>query len=152
MLPVIAAMVMGYLAKRMGGGASGGGLGGVLGQIFGGGTANAGASPAGGGGLGDILGQVLGGGRAGGGAGGGLGDILGQVLGGGNASGGAPAAGGSLTDILGGLFGEDAPPDVRRKATAAASSRLNSMLGGDTSAGSDGDSLLRSVEQALSRR
>jgi hypothetical protein len=150
MLPVIAAMVMGYLAKRMGGGASGGGLGGVLGQIFGGGTANAGtASTSSGGGLGDILGQVLGGRPPGNG---GLGDILGQVLGGGKASGGSPAAGGSLTDILGGLFGADAPPNVRQKATAEASARLNSMLGGDTSVGSDGDGLLRSVEEALRRR
>lgn len=132
MLPVIAAMVMGYLAKRMGGGASGGGLGGVLGQIFGGGTANAGTASTS--------------------SGGGLGDILGQVLGGGKASGGPPAAGGSLTDILGGLFGADAPPNVRQKATAEASARLNSMLGGDTSAGSDGDGLLRSVEEALRRR
>jgi hypothetical protein len=153
MLPVIAAMVMGYLAKRMGGGATGGGLGGILGQIFGSGTANAGAASTGsGGGLGDILGQILGGGSASGGmpGNGGLGDILGQVLGGSKASGGTP--GGSLTDVLGGLFGADAPPDVRQRATAKASARLNSMLGGDTSAGNDGDALLRSVEQSLRRR
>jgi uncharacterized protein YidB (DUF937 family) len=55
-----------------------GGLGDILGGLFGG--ASAGRSGAGG--LGDILGGMLGGSRPGGG---GLGDILGGVLGGGNA-------------------------------------------------------------------
>ena len=117
MLPVIAAIVMGQLAKRMGGGGSagaqvpggsgqGGGLGDILGDILGGGktapqTPPAGAPPSGGpggGGLGDILGDILGGGTrqgqtapksppAGGPGGGGLGDILGDILGGGTRQG-----------------------------------------------------------------
>lgn len=116
MLPVIAAIIMGQLAKRMGGGGSaraqipggsgqGGGLGDILGDILGGGQGGqaaprGGSAPGpGGGGLGDILGDILGGGQGGqtaprGGAGsgpggGGLGDILGDILGGGRPQGGA---------------------------------------------------------------
>ncbi|MBN8996450.1 MAG: DUF937 domain-containing protein [Rhizobiales bacterium] len=174
MLPVIAAMVMGYLAKKMGGGASGGGLGGVLGQVLGGGSANAGSSSGGGlgdilgqvlgggsasagsssgGGLGDILGQVLGGGSAGAGSssGGGLGDILGQVLGGSQRSATTPAGGG-LSDILNGIFGKDAAPEIRQKAMDKANSQLGGLLGAGTEAGNDGDQLLRSVREALARR
>lgn len=57
MLPIIAAMIMGQLAKSASAGSasSGGGLGEILGQVIGGGQS-------GGGGWGDILGQVLGGG------------------------------------------------------------------------------------------
>ncbi|ODU00640.1 MAG: hypothetical protein ABS81_23090 [Pseudonocardia sp. SCN 72-86] len=68
LLPLLAPIVMSYLAKKMGGGAAVGG------------------AAAGGGGLGDLLGGLLGGGggQAGGGAlGGGLGDLLGGLLGGG---------------------------------------------------------------------
>lgn len=68
LLPLLAPIVMSYLAKKMGGGAAAGG------------------AAAGGGGLGDLLGGLLGGGggQAGGGAlGGGLGDLLGGLLGGG---------------------------------------------------------------------
>lgn len=93
LLPMLAPIVMSYLAKRVLGGAgagSGSGSGGGLG------------------GLGDVLGNVLGGGGAGGGAGGGgLADILGQVLGGGR-GGSAPSgqAGGiDIGDLLGGLLG-----------------------------------------------
>ena len=123
MLPVIAAMIMGQLAKSAGGGASqgGGGLGDILGQVLGGGQ----GGPAQGGGLGDILGQVLGGGQSGGS--GGLGDILGQVLGGGQNPGGG-AAGGGLGDILG------------------------QVLGGGTAQGNAADDLLNSVSEALRRR
>lgn len=112
MLPVVAAIIMGQLAKGM----------------FGGGrTASANAptpapAPGGaGGGLGDILGDILGGGagqgqatpRGGspGGQGGGLGDILGDILGGGAGQGqgqttprGGPGGGG-LGDILGDILG-----------------------------------------------
>jgi hypothetical protein len=109
MLPVIAAAVMGALAKQMmgggarsapapsGGSGQGGGLGDILGQVLGGGNApgqsggraaRSAPAPSGGsgqgGGLGDILGQVFGGGNAPGQSGGGLGDVLGQVLGGGS--------------------------------------------------------------------
>jgi hypothetical protein len=102
MLPVIATMVMGALAKRM----------------FGGGNAQ--AQTPGGGGLGDILGDILGGGQRGGaasgGSGGGLGDILGDILGGGRSQpqaqpvpqrvpqGGGQAPG-SLEDILKDILG-----------------------------------------------
>ncbi|RTL62028.1 MAG: DUF937 domain-containing protein [Pseudonocardiaceae bacterium] len=68
LLPLLAPIVMSYLAKKMGGGAAAGGA-------------------AAGGGLGDLLGGLLGGGgsggQAGGGLGGGLGDLLGGLLGGG---------------------------------------------------------------------
>src|SRR5262245_34505369 len=122
MLPVIAAIIMGQLAKKMGGGAArapqggstggsgGGGLGDILGDILGGGRqtapqgggadAPAAGGGAGGGGLGGIWGDILGGGRQGQGApapkggSGGLGDILGDILGGSRAPGG-PAGGGS---------------------------------------------------------
>jgi hypothetical protein len=66
LLPLLAPIVMAYLAKKLGGGAA--------------------AAPAtGGGGLGDLLGGILGGGGAQGGGvlGGGLGDLLGGLLGGG---------------------------------------------------------------------
>jgi hypothetical protein len=72
LLPILAPIVMSYLARRLNPGAAGttgaggGGLGGVLG---------AGAA---GGGLGSILGGLLGGG---GGQGGGLGEVLGGLLG-----------------------------------------------------------------------
>jgi hypothetical protein len=69
LLPMLAPIVMSYLARRLTGG--------------GGGTVP--ASGTGGGGLGDVLGGLLGGGgQAGsqaGGAGGGLGDLLGGLLG-----------------------------------------------------------------------
>jgi hypothetical protein len=71
MLPILAMLVAGYMAKQAGGG-EGGGLGGMLGGLLGGG-----GQAAGGGGLGGMLGNVLGG-----------------ALGGGQAA--APAGGGGL--------------------------------------------------------
>ena len=75
MLPMLAMLAAGYMAKQRGGG-MGGGLGGAIGGMLGGGS---GAS-AGGGGLGGMLGGMLGGGGAGGagstGRGGGLGSML----------------------------------------------------------------------------
>jgi hypothetical protein len=58
MLPILAMLVAGYMAKQSGGEGegAGGGLGGLLGGLLGGGAA------AGGGGLGGMLGSVLGGG------------------------------------------------------------------------------------------
>jgi hypothetical protein len=91
LLPILAPIVMSYLAKRLTGG--------------GGGAAEAG----GGGGLGDVLGSVLGGALSGGGlgggsgGGGGLGDVLGSVLGGG--AGGQKSDGPDLGSLLGGLLG-----------------------------------------------
>jgi len=73
LLPILAPIVMSYLAKKLSGGSQGsGGLPGA-----GGGA---------GGGLGDLLGGILGGGvgqQGGGVLGGGLGDLLGGLLGGG---------------------------------------------------------------------
>jgi hypothetical protein len=85
-LPMIAPIVMAYLAKQFMGGKAGGGAGG---------------------GLGDLLGSVLGGGKPASGGGGGLGDLLGSVLGGGGkpAGGGAGGGLGGLGDLLGGLLG-----------------------------------------------
>ncbi len=75
MLPILAMLVAGYLAKQ-GGDQQGGGLGGLLGGLLGGGSGGQGA----GGGLGGILGSVLGGGQsaapAGGGGLGGLASML----------------------------------------------------------------------------
>lgn len=107
MLPLIASLVMGALAKNMMGGGtrsaqgqpSGGGLGDILGSVLGGGQQQAGGGL--GGGLGDVLGNVLGGGRSQQG-GGGLGDILGSVLGGGQAQAGGGGLGGILSSMLGG--------------------------------------------------
>lgn len=87
-LPLLAPLVMSWLARKMGGG---------------GGRTTGGA-----GGLGDILGDVLSGGAGGGsagagrGGGGGLGDILGQL--GGKAGGGSP-----LDDLLGSILGPGSP-------------------------------------------
>jgi hypothetical protein len=74
MLPILAMLVAGYMAKRSGGqqGGLGSILGSVLGSLAGG---QAGASGAGGGGLG-------GGGLGGALGGGGLGGVLGSILGG----------------------------------------------------------------------
>lgn len=101
LLPILAPIVMGYLASRLddymrtGGKAAPqapaeqadqadqGGLGGILGDLLGGGQQG---QSTGGGGLGDLLGSVLGGGQQGGSrSGGGLGDLLGGILGGGAA-------------------------------------------------------------------
>jgi hypothetical protein len=112
LLPIIAPIVMAYLAKKLQGAGAGsgtaaatddpmGGLGGMLG----------GAGGAGAGGLGDVLGSVLGGGAAAGGSagsGGGIGDILGQVLGGTGGSQtqpGTPTGQGGIGDLLGGVLG-----------------------------------------------
>ena len=73
MLPILAMLVAGYMAKQSGGG-EGGGLGGMIGGMLGGG------------------------GQASGGLGGMLGNVLGGALGGGGGGQTAPAAGG-----LGGL-------------------------------------------------
>jgi hypothetical protein len=90
LLPILAPIVMGWLAKKLGGSGSGSG--------------SAAASGSGGGGLTDILGSVLG--QASGSSGGGLVDIIGGMLGG--ASGGtAPGAGsGGLGDLIGSIFGD----------------------------------------------
>lgn len=86
LLPILAPIIMGLIANANKG-KGGGGLGDILGGLFGGGSSSTeSAAPSGGGGLGDILG--------------GLGGLFG-----GGASGSGSASGGGLRDILGGLFG-----------------------------------------------
>ncbi len=99
LLPILAPILMSWLAKRMGGagqtsssGDAGTGLDDLLGGVTGGGGG-------GGGGLDDLLGSVTGGS-----GGGGLGDLLGGLLGGGG-SGGSSAGVDDLGDLLGGLLG-----------------------------------------------
>jgi len=114
LLPIIAPIVMAYLAKKLQGAGAGtgtaaatddpmGGLGSLGGML-------GGAGGSGAGGLGDVLGSALGGGAAGGsaGSGGGIGDILGQVLGGAGGSQtqpGTPTGQGGIGDLLGGVLG-----------------------------------------------
>ncbi len=85
MLPILAMLAAGYMAKQSGGGG-----------------AAASAQPGGGGGLGGLLGGLLGGG-GGGGAGGGLGGALGSVLGGAQGGSGAGSSPGlaSMLDMNG---------------------------------------------------
>ena len=86
LLPILAPIVMSYLAKKiLGGQDAGGAAGDVTGR---GGTGDSAGQP-GGIDLGSILGGILGGGLQGsqGSQGGGFGDILGGILGGGNQGG-----------------------------------------------------------------
>ena len=165
MLPVIASMVMGVLAKKMmGGGAragtsSGGGLGDILGDILGGGQTQQQQAP-GGGGLGDILKDILGGGqqapapRQQAPGGGGLGDILKDILGGGGAGQAqqrAPSGGqgGGLEDILKDILGGGANPDAARRGRDA----VDETLGRPRTRGTNpADDMLSSVEDAIRRR
>lgn len=80
LLPILAPIVLSYLAKQFGGGSgsgrgrqSDGGLGGAMGDLLGGGG--------GGGAIGDLLGGLIAGGGAGKGKGGDIGDLLGGLLG-----------------------------------------------------------------------
>lgn len=127
LLPVIAAMVMGQIAKKTMGGQStgGGGLGDILGGILGGGS---GQPQSGGGGLGDILGSILGG-----------------------AAGGQPSGGGGLGDILGDLLGGGADAPQRQEQISRGRKTLDGILGGGTTRGNAADDLLASVDR-LTRR
>jgi hypothetical protein len=90
MLPILAMLVAGYMAKQQGGGVPGGGYAPR-------------PTPSGGGGLGDLLGSVLGGGRASASAG----------------RGAAPGAGGGLASMLD-LDGDgNALDDILEMATRA---------------------------------
>jgi hypothetical protein len=157
MLPVIAAIIMGQLAKRMGGG-------GAVRAPQDGST----GGPAGGG-LGDILGDILRGGRQGesaptpkGGTGG-LGEILGDILGGGGSP-GAPAPGGSanaprpqpgsvsLDDLLREMMGGDQGGGINRDVADRSRQRIDDVLGGGTKTGNAADDLLNSVDRMTRRR
>jgi hypothetical protein len=175
LLPIVASIVMGQVAKKMGGGngSSGGGLGDILGDVLGGGQRQAPQPQPGGGGLGDILKDVLGGGaqqqqpdiqsrQAPKGQGGSLEDILGDILNGGQ--GGVVVKqipqdqmGDILKDIFGGNFpGGGAQPTERHQPPEEAVKRgrktLDDVLGGGTRQGSDADILLDSVDRSLRRR
>ncbi|MGE3831708.1 MAG: DUF937 domain-containing protein [Parvibaculaceae bacterium] len=174
MLPVIAAIVMGQLAKKFTGGAqaapqqAGGGLGDILGEILAGGGAAQQQSRGGGGGLGDILGDILGGGAGASqpqsrGQGGGLGDILGDILGGGAGGGGAapqaprpqPGSGGgfSLDDLLREMTGGGgAGPQQQEEVVQRSRKSIDDMLGGGSQTGNAADDLLNSVERHIRRR
>lgn len=178
MLPIIAPMVLGAIVKMFTGGGqaaepqpqarprSGGGLGDILGDILGGGSAR-GSS---GGGLGDVIGDILGGGsrRSAPSGGGGLGDIIGDILGGGARRAPEPepeprqapspsgGAGGGLDDLIRDILGgggqsrpqdpADYPGDhpYRRSRDV-----LEDMLGRGTPRGDAGEELLNSVERRL---
>ncbi len=132
LLPIVASIVMGQVAKKMGGG----------------------TAPQGGGGLGDILGDILGGGQqqqtqSGGG---GLGDILGDILGGGGAQQQPQSGGGGLGDILGEILGGGANRQPSEEAVTRGRQTLDDVLGGGTRQGSDADILLDSVERSIRRR
>jgi hypothetical protein len=173
LLPIVASIVMGQVAKKMGGngtGASGGGLGDILGDILGGGQQRQ-QPQSEGGGLGDILKDVLGGGaqqqpevqqrQAPTGQGGSLEDILGEILNGGK--GGVVVKqipqdqmGDILKDIFGGNFPGGGQTTERYNPPEEAVTRgrktLDDVLGGGTRQGSEADILLDSVERSIRRR
>jgi len=130
LLPIVATMVMGQIAKKtLGGGSpssSGGGLGDILGEILGGGQTQ---PEPGGGGLGGILGSILGGGQPQASSAGGIEDMLKDILGGGSA------------------------PTPRQIEHASHGRRtIDDILGGGISRGTAADDLLNAVEQAIRRR
>jgi hypothetical protein len=173
LLPIVATMVLGTLAKKMG---SGGAMAGE--QV---------PQPRsdGGGGLGDILRDVLGGGPLGGGqtapqqvpqpqpmpsprqgGGGSLEDILGDILSGGSGQGRVivkqippDQMGDILRDIFGGDQpgggrGFDLPPERRPSEEAVTRGRntLDDILGRGTGSGDAADDLLNSVERSIRGR
>jgi hypothetical protein len=175
LLPIVATMVLGTLAKRMG---SGGAMAGE--QV------PQPRSDGGGGGLGDILRDVLGGGGPVGGGqaapqqvpqpqpmpeprqggGGSLEDVLGDILSGGGGQGRVVVKqippdqmGDILRDIFGGDLpgggrGFDLPPERRPSDEAVTRGRntLDDILGRGTSSGDAADDLLNSVERSIRGR
>lgn len=89
LLPILAPIVMGLIAKNMGSKSD-----------------KPSAAESAGGGLGDVIGGLLGGGSSSGGGGDVLGGLVGGLLGGGGSGSGSSAGGGDLLGgILGGLLG-----------------------------------------------
>jgi hypothetical protein len=171
LLPIVASIVMGQVAKRMGAGTSsgGGGLGDILGDILGGGQSRQQAPSGGsGGGLGDILKDIMGGGQAapapqprqsaptGEGSGNPLEDILGEILNGGK--GGVVVKQipqDQMGDILKDIFGGNVPGGVPAPTGQGAErgrKTLDDMLGRGTSTGNAAEDMLNSVEGAIRRR
>jgi hypothetical protein len=149
LLPIVASIVMGQVAKKMGGG--GGGLGDILGDILGGGATPAprrAPAPGGSGGgksLEDILGDILNGGQ------GDRGGVAEKIP--------ADQMGEILKDIFGGSIpgarqdgGASAPRPPSGPAVERGRKTLDDILGGSTRRGSAGDDLLNSVEDAIRRR
>lgn len=95
LLPMLAPIVMAFLASRM----AGGGLGSILGG--GSGAAPSGRSQD----AGSAGGGLFPGAAGGGSGGGGLADILGGMLGGGAGGSGSAGGGAGLDDLLGGVLG-----------------------------------------------
>jgi hypothetical protein len=169
LLPIVATLVLGKLAKGFGGGAqaqvpqSGGGLGDILKDIFGGGGSSPmpqqrpmpmpeSQGPMGGGSgnpLEDILGEILKGGQ--GGRNGNvvwkqlppeqMGDILKDIFGGGFPGGASVPGGGGQ--------GQWAPP--RDEAVTRGRRTIEDATGAGTSSGNMADDLLNSVEKAIRR-
>lgn len=141
LLPIVASIVMGQVAKKMGAGSSsGGGLGDILGDILGGGTKQQPPSrPEGGNPLEDILSDILGGGK--------------------NRDAAKPVPQDQMGDILKDIFGGSFPggsAETPRKPSGASVEKgrktLEDILGGGSSGGSIADDMLNSVEDAIRRR
>lgn len=137
-------------------GATGGGLGDILGQVLGGETSQPQAGQqAGGSGIGDLLGQVLGGGasqpRAGQQSGGGIGDLLGQVLGGGASQPRAgQQSGGGIGDLLGQVLGGGASqPQAGQQSGGGIGDLLGQVLGGGASQQQAGGGLIGAIKDAV---
>jgi hypothetical protein len=171
LLPIVASLVLGKLAKGFGGGAQA--------------SPVPGQTPGGGGGLGDILKDILGSGGAmpspqrqqpmpmpdasegemqpGQSSGNPLEDILGEILRGGGRNGKVimkqipqDQMGDILKDIFGGQFpggeGGEAPvPRQREESITRGRRTIEDMTGGGTPSGNVADDLLNSVEKAVRR-
>ncbi len=169
LLPIVASVVMGQVAKKMGAGtgsSGGGGLGDILGDILGGGQSRQQAPTQGGGGLGDILKDILGGGqqadaepqqqpRSQPRGGNPLEDMLNDILSGGK--GGAPTKqvpSDQMGDILKDIFGGNLPGgggQMQERTVQRGRKTLDDMTGGGTPSGDAADILLDSVTKSLRR-
>ena len=151
LLPIVASVVVGQVAKKMGAGSGGGGLGDILGDILGGGR-QAQQIP-------DT--QPAPQQRAPQGQGGSLEDILGDILNGNGGKGGVVVKqipqdqiGEILKEIFGGNVpgGSRAPRQPSPEAVTRGRKTLDDVLGGGTKSGDAADDLLNSVEDAIRRR
>ncbi len=171
LLPIVASVVMGQVAKKMGagaGGSGGGGLGDILGDILGGslggGQSRQQAPTQSGGGLGDILKDLMGGGQQADAeprqqqqnrSGNPLEDMLNDILGGGKGGGATeqvPAD--QMGDILKDIFGGNVPGgggQMPERTVQRGRKTLDDMTGGGTPSGDAADILLDSVTKSLRR-
>jgi hypothetical protein len=176
LLPIVASIVMGQVAKKMGAGTGaqqgGGGLGDILKDILGGGMGGGGSPmPRGGGSIPDV---DLGGrklqvpdspmqqdtGPAPSSTGNPLEDILNDILAGGKRGGVVvkqipqDQMGEILKDIFGGQFpgGGGQPRQIPEEAVTRGRRTLDEMTGGGTRQGDAADILLDGVDKAIRRR